>query len=147
MYEFQYDYVKPKFREKAKLSLQLLLKRKLERPLPRKKSKCVTGLCQDELDGKILTFFALRPKHIALQQVIITNVKKWKLKFEDYKNDLEESQLDYEINDLENSKQQSKRIHKKKKKFLKNNRLILKSQQCLEARNTTQLLKNLIRLH
>ena len=115
MYEFQYDYVKPKFREKAKLSLQFLLKRKLERPLPRRKSKCVTGLCQDELDGKILTFFALRPKHIALQQVIITNVKKWKLKFEDYKNDLEESQLDYEMNDLENSKQQSKRIHKKKK--------------------------------
>lgn len=97
------------------IALQLLLKRKLERPLPRKKSKCVTGLCQDELDGKILTFFALRPKHIALQQVIITNVKKWKLKFEDYKNDLEESQLDYEMNDLENSKQQSKRIHKKKK--------------------------------
>lgn len=101
------------------IALQLLLKRKLERPLPRKKSKCVTGLCQDELDGKILTFFALRPKHIALQQVIITNVKKWKLKFEDYKNDLEESQLDYEINDLENSKQQSKRIHKKKKKIPK----------------------------
>ena len=101
------------------IALQLLLKRKLERPLPRKKSKCVTGLCQDELDGKILTFFALRPKHIALQQVIITNVKKWKLKFEDYKNDLEESQLDYEMNDLENSKQQSKRIHKKKKKIPK----------------------------
>ena len=51
--------------------------------------------------------------------MIITNVKKWKLKFEDYKNDLEESQLDYEINDLENSKHYSKRINKKKKKIPK----------------------------
>ena len=89
MYEFLYDYVKPKFDEKAKLcymqrgSFIVYIKTddiyndiakdvetrfdtsnyELDRPLPKGKNKKVIGLMKDELDRKILTkFVELRAK-------------------------------------------------------------------------------------
>ena len=91
MYEFWYDYIKPKYDEKAKLcymdtdSFIIHIRTKdfykdiaddvekrfdtsnyeaaLNRPLPTGKNKNVIGLMKDELGGKIMTeFVALRPK-------------------------------------------------------------------------------------
>ena len=90
MYEFWYDYVKPKYGEKSKLCYMdtdsfIVYKKKtdpiykdiakdietrfdysnheLDRVLPKGKSKIVIGLMKDELGGKIVTKFAgLRAK-------------------------------------------------------------------------------------
>ena len=93
MYEFLYDYVKPKYGEKAKLcymntdSLIVYIKTGdiyadiakdaetrfdtssyvLDRPLPKGKNKNVIGLMKDELGGKIMKkFVALREKEITI---------------------------------------------------------------------------------
>ena len=89
MYEFWYDYVKPKYEEKAKLcyvdtySFTVHVKtddiykgiakdvearfdtsnHELNRPLPKRKNKKVFGLIKDELGGKIIKeFVGLRAK-------------------------------------------------------------------------------------
>ena len=89
MYEFWYDYIKPKYGEKAKLcyldtdSFIIRIKTKnfykdiandvekrfdtsnyiQERPLSTGKNKKVIGLMKDELGGKLMTeFVASRPK-------------------------------------------------------------------------------------
>ena len=89
MYEFWYDYIKPKYQDNAKLCYidtdSFIINIKTEdfyediaddiekrfgtsnyesnRPLPFGKSKKVKGLIKDELGGKIMTeFVALRPK-------------------------------------------------------------------------------------
>ena len=89
MYEFWYDYVKPKYGEKVKLcymdtdSFIVYIKTEdiykdiaedvetrfdtsnyeLDRPLPKGKNKKVIGLMKDELGGKIMTkFVGLRAK-------------------------------------------------------------------------------------
>ena len=92
MYEFWYDYIKPKYGDRAKLcytdTIVICIKTKDfykdiandvdrwfdasnydvndERPLPVGKNKKVIGLFKDELGGKIMTeFLALRAKAYA----------------------------------------------------------------------------------
>ena len=89
MYEFWYDYMKPKYGDKVKLCYMdtdsFVMNIKIEdfyndiandvekrfdtsnyecdRPLPTGKNKKAIGLMKDELGGRIITeFFALRPK-------------------------------------------------------------------------------------
>ena len=138
MYEFWYDYVKPKYGEKVKLcymdtdSFIVYIKTddiykdiaedvetrfdtsnyELDRPLPKGKNKKVIGLMKDELGGKIMTkFVGLRAKTYSYliddgsEDKKAKGTKKCvikrKLKFENYKNCLEATQLDNKIKYLE----------------------------------------------
>ena len=56
-------------------------------------------------------------------------VVKRKLKFEDYKHYLEETQLEKKINDLEQNHLNVDSLRENHKEFIKNNKLILKLQQ------------------
>ena len=105
MYEFWYDYIKPKYKEKARLcymdtdSFVMYIKtedfyknfasdverwfdrskydEEDKRPLPIGKNKKVIGKFRDELDGKIMTeFCALRVKAYAYRMDIDTEEKK-----------------------------------------------------------------------
>ena len=141
MYEFWYDYVKPRYGEKVILcymnrdSFIVYMKTddiykdiaedvetrfdtsnyELDRPLPKGKNKKVIGLMKDELGGKIMTkFVGLRAKTYSYliddgsEDKKAKGTKKCvikrKLKFENYKNCLEATQLDNKIKYLEKNK-------------------------------------------
>ena len=104
---------------------------KLDRPLPKGKNKKVTGLMKDELVGKIMTYFVgLRAKTCSYliddgsedKKVKGTKmcVIKRKLKFENYKNCLEATQLENKINHLEKNKINRDSINKNHKEFIRN---------------------------
>ena len=106
MYEFWYDYIKPKYQDRAKLwymgtgGFIIHLKTKDfykdiaygvekwfdtsnydeddERPLPIGKKKKVIGLLKGELGGKIMKeFVALRPKTYAIIKIVNLMIKSY----------------------------------------------------------------------
>ena len=125
MYEFWYDDI---YKDIADFEARFdTSSYELNRPLPKGKNKKVIGLMKDELAGKITKkFVALRPKTFSFliddnnedkkqkaQQCVI----KTKLKFEDYKNCLEATQLENKTKYLEKNETDVESI---KKKIIKN---------------------------
>ena len=171
IYEFWYDYVKPKYDKKTKLcyidtdSFIVYLKTddiykdieedveikldtsyyKLDRTLPKGKSKTTIGLKKDELGGKIMTkFVGLRAKtYIYLirggsEDETAKDTKIYviliKIKFENYKSCLEATQYESNINYLEKKKLTQIVFKKNHKEFIKNYKTILKTQQRLKSK-------------
>ena len=145
VYEFWYDYVNPKSGEKVKLCYMhtesfIASNDELERPVPRRENK-VIGLMKNELSGKIMTeFAALRPNSYSYltddndenkkqkwhkKVSHTTKKKKEKMKVLTF---LEASQLENKINKLEKNKDDVDSLRENYKDFIKNNKLILKSQ-------------------
>ena len=111
----------------------------LDRPLPKGKHKKVIGLMKDELAGKIITkFVGLRAKTSSYligdgsEDKKAKDIKKCfikrKIKFANYINCLEATQHENKINHLE-KKIDIDSVKKSHKEFVKNNKLILKTQQ------------------
>ena len=73
--------------------------------------------------------------------------KKRKLKFQDYKNCLNAAKIERKINYLRKEKIDVDSLKEDQKEFVKNNKLILKTQQRFKSkRHSTSLLKKLTRL-
>ena len=70
-------------------------------------------------------------------------VIKRKLKFQDCKNYLEAAQIENKINHLEKNKTDVDSLKEDQKEFIKNNKLILKTQQQFRSKKSIMfLLKN-----
>ena len=127
MYEFQYDYVKPKYRQNAKLcdmdtnifivhaktddiyeDIAEDVEKKFDtsnfeinKPLPKGKNKKVIGLMKDELGGQIMKeFVGVRAKTCSYLKDNNDEDKKAK----DYKNCLKPARIERKINYLEKDK-------------------------------------------
>ena len=112
----------------------------LDRPLPKEKNKRVIGLMKDELGENIMIrFVVLRVKTYSYliddgnedkkEKDTTKCVIKRKLKFENYKNCLEATQPDNKINYLEKNEINVYNLKKDHKKFIKSNKLLIKTQQ------------------
>ena len=121
----------------------------LEKPLPKTKNKKLIGLMQDILDGKNLEEFdGLRTKTYSYLIDYGSEDKKAKgtkmciikrkLKFRDHKGYLEATQLDNKINQLKINQLKNKvnvdSLKQDHKEFIKNNKLILKTQQRFKSK-------------
>ena len=112
---------------------------------------------KDELGGNIMTkFVGLRAKTYSYlvddssedkkAKGIKKCVIKRKLRFENYKNCLEVTQLDNKINYLEKNEISADSLKKDHKEFVRNNELILKHGKDLKVKDTMFFLTKLIRL-
>ena len=146
---FWYDYVQPKYEEKAKLcymdtdSFIVFIKTdniykdiaedvetRFDRPLCKGKHKKVFGLMKDELGGKIIKeFVGLIAKTYSCLIDDDSKDKKAKgtkmfvikkLKFEDYKNCLEATQLENRLNQMEKTKVNTENLTDNHNEFIKN---------------------------
>ena len=99
---------------------------------------------KDELGGQIMKeFVGLRAKTYSCLKDNNDKDKKTKgtkkcvikrkLIFQDYKNCLEATKIQNKINHLEKNEIEAKSLKKDKKEFLKNNKLILKTEQRLKS--------------
>ena len=111
----------------------------IDRPLPKGKNKNVTRLMKDELGGQIIEEFVGRAKTCSYLKDNNDEDKKAKgtkkciikrkLKFQDYKSCLEAAQIERKINYLGKTKIDIDSLKEDQKEFVKNNKLILKTQQ------------------
>ena len=115
----------------------------LDRTLPKGKNEKLIGLMKDKLVGKMMVnFVGLRAKSWSYlihgdseekkAKGIKKCVKKRKIKFQNYKNCLEATQLENKINYPEKNKIEIDsffRYKRKQKKFIRKNKLVLKTQQ------------------
>ena len=125
----------------------------IDRPLPEGKNKKVIRLMKDKLVGQIMKeFTGLGAKSYSYlkdndEDEKAKGTKKYvirkKLKFEDYKSCLEAAQIENKINHLEKNKTDEESLIE----FIKNNKIILKTQQRFKSERFTMfLLKELARL-
>ena len=116
----------------------------LDRPLPKTYQK-VIGLMKDESGGKIMTkCLGLRAKTYSYliddkskKKDTKECVIKMKLKFENYENCLEATQLENKINYLEKSSNDTDSFFcykRKHKEFIRSNKLILKHSKDLKVK-------------
>ena len=112
----------------------------LDRPLPKGKNKKLIGLMKDELGGQpIKEFIGLSAKTCSYLKDNIDEDKKAKstkisvikrkLKFQDYKNCVEIAQIENKIYHLEQNKIDVESLKEDQKEFIKNKKIILKTQQ------------------
>ena len=115
-------------------------KTQTDRPLSKEKNKKVIGLIKDELSGQIMKeFVGLRAKTYSYLKDNNDEDKKAKgtkkcvikrkLKFQDYKNYLEAAQTERTIKYLRKKKIDTDSLIEDQKEFVKNHKLILKTQQ------------------
>ena len=153
MYEFWDNYVIPKYSKKSKFcymdtdSFIVYIKTHdiygLDRPLPKGKNEKVIGLMKYKLGRQIMTkFVTLRAKAFSYlvddsledkkPKDTKTYVIKRKPKFENHKSCLEATQLEIKTNYLEKNKIVKDSFfcyRKKHKEFIRDNKLISKTQQ------------------
>ena len=114
--------------------------------LPKRKNKKVIGLMKDEIGEKIMIkFVGLRAKTHSYwiddssedKNVKGTKkcVRKRKLKFENYKDCLEATQLENKISFLEKNEINIESVKKNKKQFIRNNKSVLKTQQRFNSKS------------